>query len=52
MRREAAQKKPQQESKADLSKMSVSELREHLAEQGIEFDTKASKVELLKLIEA
>ena len=52
MRREAAQKKPEQESKADLSKMSVGELREHLTEQGMEFDPKASKAELLKLIEA
>ena len=36
----------------DLSKLSVGELREHLTEQGIEFDPKASKAELLKLIEA
>ena len=36
----------------DLAKLSVGELREHLNKQGIEFDTKASKVELLKLIEA
>ena len=36
----------------DLSKLSVGELREHLAEQGIEFDPKASKAELLKLGEA
>ena len=36
----------------DLTKLSVSELREHLAELGIEFDPKASKAELLKLIEA
>ena len=35
----------------DFAKMSVGELREHLAEQGIEFDPKASKAELLKLIE-
>ena len=36
----------------DYSKLSVGELREHLAVQGIEFDPKASKAELLKLIEA
>ena len=36
----------------DLTKLSVGELREHLTEQGIEFDPKASKAELLKLIEA
>ena len=36
----------------DFAKMSVGELREYLAEQGIEFDPKASKAELLKLIEA
>ena len=52
MRREAAQKKLEQEPKADLSKMSLGELREHLTEQGIEFDPKASKAELLKLAEA
>ena len=36
----------------DLTKLSVGELRDHVTEQGIEFDPKASKAELLKLIEA
>lgn len=36
----------------NLTKLSVNELRDHLAKQGIEFDPKASKTELLTLIEA
>ncbi|UOO89514.1 HeH/LEM domain-containing protein [Vitreoscilla massiliensis] len=53
MRREAEQKKPEHVVvKPDLSKLSVGELREHLAEHGVAFDPKASKAELLKLIEA
>lgn len=40
------------ESETDPAKMGVSELREWLTAQGVEFDPKAPKVDLIKLIPA
>jgi hypothetical protein len=51
MRREAEAKKQIEENEPDFNKLKVAELREVLDKQGIEYDVKSKKEDLIKLLE-